>query len=752
MVHLILEQGYSLALALLVGAAALLLAAFFYRRSFNALSSSQWWTLFTLRALAITLVTLLLFRPILRIERDLTDRRHVVLLLDTSTSMSTADGPSTDGSRLDQARSRIADWTAKLAPSFNVDLVAFADQARLLASLEDLATLKPDGTATSLNRGILAAARLAPPDQLEALILFSDGIHNAAGDPATAASRLGLTIHTVGVGTSLKNNPSYRDVRISALDCPETLPLNNRARLTAQVSHVGMPGRVIPVVLEQDGEPLEQTDVVLPDTDTPQPVAFEFLPTVQGKHVYTVRIPELPDDKIARNNQQQAIAQVVEAKIRVLYLEGTLRAEYGALVQRFFSRDPDLEFCALVQTRTNVFQQRTNIPELKLNGIPTDPETLDRFDVILIGDLDSSFLQPPAMQALVDRVNAGAGLAMLGGYHSLGPGGYGGTPLEAILPVITGAREIGQSSDPFLPVLTPAGQSHPILANIARFFPTASQPAAEDGLPPLEGCTRVEGPRPGATVLATLPGTTPAMPVLAVQPAGKGRAAVFTGDTTRNWQQVPRALDLESPFLRFWGQLIRWLANREAPLPQGAYLTARADKAAYEPDEPITLEATVRDAQGEGTPQAQVTATLSRPGQEEKPLAFPLTPVTGAPGTYTAKLESPGPGAATISIEAVLDNQKLQAEEPLSIEVGRPNLEFDRLDLDDTLLTRIATVSKGTYRPLSESDRLLDLLDRRERKRHLTLEQPLYQPWPFWTLLVGLLGAEWYLRKRYQLR
>ena len=42
---------------------------------------------------------------------------------------------------------------------------------------------------------------------------------------------------------------------------------------------------------------------------------------------------------------------VVEPGMRVLYLEGTLRAEYGALVDRFLAKDPDLEFYSLVQTR-----------------------------------------------------------------------------------------------------------------------------------------------------------------------------------------------------------------------------------------------------------------------------------------------------------------------------------------------------------------------------------------------------------------
>ena len=98
---------------------------------------------------------------------------------------------------------------------------------------------------------------------------------------------------------------------------------------------------------------------------------------------------------------RSAVVQVVDSKIRVLYLEGTLRAEYGAIVQRFLSRDPDLEFCALVQTRPNVFVQRTNMEGLKLAGLPSDAATLEKFDVILLGDLDSSYWKPQSMDLLV---------------------------------------------------------------------------------------------------------------------------------------------------------------------------------------------------------------------------------------------------------------------------------------------------------------------------------------------------------------
>lgn len=87
----------------------------------------------------------------------------------------------------------------------------------------------------------------------------------------------------------------------------------------------------------------------------------------------------------------------------------------------------------------------------------------------------------------------------------------------------------------------------------------------------------------------------------------------------------------------------------------------------------------------------------------------------------------------------------------LVVEVGRPNLEYERLDLDDKMLTRIAGESGGRYQHITTADRLIDELNRKERRRHVSLEQRLYWSPGFWLLFVGVLAGEWVLRKRYQL-
>lgn len=733
---------------LAVAAVALILTGLFYHRAFHALGFRRWRTLYLLRAAAVLIVVTLLFQPVLSYQKERTDKPALIFLLDASASMNIADD-SSGVPRFDRARGKMDEWDAALARNFRVLKVAFADRALPLENREQLATLIPNGEATSLSRAMETGAKQLAPSEVAALVMLSDGINNLPGNPSETAAKLGVTVHCVGVGAGLRENRSYRDARVIGIDCPDRMLLGNAARVTGSIDAVGLGNRVVQVFLDEDGRQVAEAELTLDDTEGSQQAAFEFTPTTKGRHTYTVRVPQVADERITENNSRSAVAAVHEAEISVLYIEGTLRAEYGALVDRFLSRDPDLEFCALVQMRPNVFMQRTNMSDLRLAAIPTDRETIDRFDVFIIGDLDASYIQPEQQRMILDRVDAGAGLMMLGGYHSLGPGGYAGTPLGNALPVVLGNREIGQYTDPFLPTLTPEGVRHPIFANIAGFFPTQSGPPQIAGLPQLRGCTRVDRARPGASVLATLGTEADSMPVLAVQPTGRGRTAVFTGDTTRNWQQVSQSLDRESPFLRFWGQTVRWLANREEAVEATAGVVADTDKAQYELDQPVQITAVVRDQQGQAAANAKVTAEIKRP--RGRAARVELASVPGPGGHYSGTFEPRSPGRYEIAVEARVGDLTLNTP-MIPIEVGRTNIEFEKLDLDERTLMDIAAASGGRYVHISTADHFIRRLERQQRKKTVFVERRLYWPPALWTMLVAALTSEWILRRRYQLR
>jgi hypothetical protein len=241
------------------------------------------------------------------------------------------------------------------------------------------------------------------------------------------------------------------------------------------------------------------------------------------------------------------------------------------------------------------------------------------------------------------------------------------------------------------------------------------------------------------------------MPVLAVQPTGKGRTAVFCGDTTGNWHQGPRALDQESPFLQFWGQMARWLAGRTSEVTAEAGIVGSTDKGYYEPGEVITLSAVVRDEEGEGTNEAKVAAKIVIVDPEGPPDRVQMSVAPGPGGRYIGTFEPSTAGSYEITLEAQLGELTLTSDK-LAVEVGRPNLEFEKLDLDEKMLGRIAAGAGGRCVHISTASHLIDQLDRTQRKKRVYLERRLFWPPGFWFLFVGLLTIEWFLRRRFQLR
>ncbi len=745
------EQGYGFATMLAIVGAAVLLVALFYYRAFGMLRPRQWQTLLLLRIGAILVVLLFLFRLGFSFYQQRVGKPPLIFLLDASGSMSIADDAS-GVSRFNQARSQLEKWCHELKDDFTIYLVAFAERAYTLGDPGQLASLTPTGRATSLSAALQAAAQQVPKQERPVAILVSDGIHNSARPPAEVTRTLrdaGIVVHTVGVGASLRSDRSFRDVQVTGITCPDRLLINNKARIAGLVEGIGMAGQVVKVVLEDEGKPIQETQLTLDEIEGAQKVEFEFTPTVKGRHTYTIRVPPVPQEKITENNYRSAVSMVIEPGIRVLYIEGTLRGEYGAIVDRFLSKDPDLEFCALIQTRPNFFLTRTNIKGLDLKTIPSDAETLNRFDVFILGDLDSTYLKPEQQNLIVQKVRSGGGLVMLGGYHALGPGGYAGTPIGEVLPVFLGDRKIGQVDEPFLPLLTPDGVRHPIFANIADFFRTQTGLPRQSGLPELDGCTRVQRARPGASVLAIHPTDVGQMPVLAVQPLDKGRTAVFCGDTTRKWQQGPLVLGQDSPFLRFWGQMVRWLAGRSGAVEEKASITAAIDKGFYEPEEQIQVTAIVRDEKGQGSQNAQVKAKIKGPTASEE---VALTPVPGPTGHYAGAYKPRIPGRYDVVVEARAAQVTLSSEK-LVAEVGRVNLEFEKLDMDDKMLAQIAAETRGRYVHLSTASTLIGQLDRSRREQSELRKTDLYRPAGlFWAVFVALVSTEWYLRRRFLLR
>ncbi len=163
----------------------------------------------------------------------------------------------------------------------------------------------------------------------------------------------------------------------------------------------------------------------------------------------------------------------------------------------------------------------------------------------------------------------------------------------------------------------------------------------------------------------------------------------------------------------------------------------------------IQINAIVRDERGEGTDKAKVVATIrAKSGASDKGT---LVSRPGPGGHYSASYEPRFSGPVEVEVEAELGDQKLTAEK-IVVEVGRPYLEFEKLDLDEKTLAAIASDTAGRYAHISAADYLVDQLNKEQRKKNVYVEQPLFWPPLFWAIFVAILTVEWILRRRFQLR
>lgn len=707
------------------------------------------------RGAALVLAVLLLFQPAVSCEIREGEKPALLLLVDKSRSMSIADYEHRPG-RFLQVRHLLgqgADIYRRLREDFAVHLFVFDRTAWRVEDAAALAGVSADGEATVLGDSFLAAARELRGQKADLAVLFSDGIDNSGTDPVPKIQELGCRVYTVGVGTRLRAEKKFQDVRITDVVTPRTASAGEMTEVTVYVDADGFPGTEVTVVLEDPKERQEAAAQHLFLDARPgieQSVKLRFKPEKPGACSYLARVAPQPGERITENNRSPFLLNVIEPKIKVLYVD--ILSPERKFLYRTLQMDPGLSVICLTKTGKGAFVQQPERAFLPLRQLPERPEELEQFDVLVVGNLHASHFNEVAQENWKKRVAGGAGFLLLAGEASFGPGGYGETQLAEVLPVRLGG-EVRHSE--FRMELDPAARAHPILAGCEAFF-DAGPLKTSSPVPPFEMLNLVAGPKPGAQVLAYHPqwGTEGTRaPVLVVQHFGRGRSAALCAAPTWKWYLAAYGLGKDSPYVKFWSQLIRWLAAEEAR-ERGTETGLRlyTNRAFYRPGEEVLLYAYARDPSGLLTHEAQVTAEIILPGKGDKQKVS-LAPVPERAGLYEFAYHPPTPGSYHLTGSATLANEPLGGEQTRQFEVGRPNLEYEHFDLNETLLRRIATETKTAngYFPLSELENLMVALKGSERQNTRHYEYRLYNPLLFFLLFLGLVTLEWLLRKRYEL-
>jgi uncharacterized membrane protein len=708
-----------------------------------------------IRAAIVLLIAFGMLRPTLVYFSPHRESATLILLIDQSRSMLVHDGLNNQ-TRWESVVATLKDSVPALRnladSEFEIKAYSFDAEIHPLEIKDGKLTLpdSPPGDETAIGADLDDLLNQEAGKRVLGIVVLTDGRQQALpprdAPPQDVAAKLrhqGYPVFPVVYGRS-GGLGGRQDVAVTEFPTPASVFVKTQMSIHGEISVAGFVNRAIPVRLfmEMPDGKMEQIDekkVTAKVDGQIVPVDFTYTPQTPGEFKLMMEAEPQPGELVTTNNRQSSIVQVLKGGLRVLYIEGELRVE-----QKFIRRSLD------ASRDIKVDSIRID-PHYKEETKPKDMKEMfsqGKYDVFILGDVDSRVFDREELEQLKDAVSRGKGLIMLGGFHTFGPGGYYDTPLADVLPVVMDRFERDNLDPPYRtdvhlpgPVQmqpTPRSLQHFALALAAG---VNENKAAWAKLPPLEGANKFEKIKRDAVILAEANGKED-QPILVSQEFGRGRVIAFAGDSTWRWVMH----GFEASHKRFWRQIVLWLARKDQMNQGNVWL--RLENTRYFPGNRVEFTAGAQTPQNEPVPDAEIKAEIIRPDGKRVPVVTVRTE-DHATGSFR---DTKQPGDYKIEVTATRPGEPPESAAARFI-VSQQDLELDNPSADRDSMTAVAKSSGGeVIEPEQLPEWLAELM---QKTAYLEVKQEtkvtLWDHWFFFAAVIVLLTLEWWLRKKWGL-
>lgn len=753
--NLSLEPIYAWPLVILLAAGLMALVVISYRSQSDRLPSTRRrMTVLGLKIAAVLVLLFAMFRPSIQFAETTENVAQILLLEDLSRSGNIADGPGGKTRRQAEREDllRLESSLSKLGPRVEIRKYGFS---RGLTPFAAEAT-EGDGEQTAIGQTLADVLKETEDRRTLAVLMFTDGSHRALPphdlDPLSAAQQMAeaqIPVYGIVYGATAISEAAI-DLSVEDLLVDPVVFQNKVVPLKVRLRAAGAKGRkaTVRVLVEdrkgfgaqQSGEmhPAGATQNTRPiwertlRTDKESlPVELTFVPQQPGELKIAVEVIPAEGELLTRNNRVETIISVRQGGVKVAYIDA-FRQESKSLNMVNGADKIQLDRLLVFQGK---LAARSRIPE----------EWFERgkYDVYVIGDVPAKVFGPALLNKLKARLEEGASLLMTGGKENFSAGGYANSPIADFLPVVldpagAGAGNIAQTQiiGKVKMVPTPLGLQQYVM----QIDVPEKNRAHWQSLPPLSGANRLQ---PLSDLVQVWAVNEEGAPLLMASPAaGRARVAAFAGDSTWLWflHGHPEAHQ------RFWRQLLLWLARKDADTDQAVW--AKVEPRNFVPGAPVTVEFGSRTADGAPIDDAEYQIEVISPNGER----FPLAPRKAAHDQVAEFAATQAAGDYWVRVSATRNGESLGPAASTRFIVDPRDLEMDHPSADEDLMRQIATITGGA--PL-KPDELSGWAERLMERKFGDLTQvstvTLWDNW--WALLafVGLMTAEWTLRKRWGL-
>jgi uncharacterized membrane protein len=720
-------------LALILLAAAGLALLVWSRVSQAAPRMRSWRTglIWLIQSCLAALLLVLLWQPAITVAELKPQQNIIAILVDDSRSMAIADSGSSR--EADAIKSLQSGVIADLQKNFQTRLYTFDTH---ISRVPNLAQIRPTAPATHIGESLKELASETSDLPVGAILLLTDGADNSGGIGRETIAELRsrrIPVQTVGFGAEQISH----DVEIDGAAAAPRALAKSRMSATVTLHQSGFAGQKATLSVRDGQNLLASREITLAGDGKTQTETLLLNAGDAGTKALTFSLASLPGESNTGNNSVTRLVNVESNKKRILYVEGEPRWEYK-FIRRAEDDDSIVEIASMLRTTENkIYRQGIENPQELADGFPNDAKDLFQYQGIILGSIEAGYFTPAQQDLIrqfVDR--RGGGLLLLGGRFALADGGWGGSPLADVFPVVLPDHNKTFHREPATVELTPAG----VNSLICRLTDDSRQNAERwKKLPYLMDYQEAGTPKPGAVVLADLKAGGRTLPLLTTENYGRGRTAVLATSGTWRWQMNLPAGD--PTHTMFWQQLLRWLV---ADTP--GHVVASVPSHMLYDDGRIKFTAQVRDVDYLPAPDATVQAHVMGPGGLAA--TVDMTPAPDSPGTFQADWNADQPGSYLAEIVAQRGGQ----------DIGRDVVTFERMDgvaenfhtgQNRALLEQLASETGGSYWRPQNLSKLASEIPYSQAGITVRDTKPLWNLPAVFLVILALLFSEWLLRRKW---
>lgn len=694
-----------------------------------------------LRVAALAIILFCIFRPVLVVKAAVAQQNVVGILIDDSRSMQLPATNQPGGTRADLVRGTFANPDSPvmkaLADRFLLRTFRFSTSTARVSAPGDLTFA---GTQTRLANAIESARQELAGLPVSGLVLVTDGADTTdatVADALLASKAEALPVFTVGVGQETLSH----DIQVGRVSTPRTALKGTSLLVDAVLTQTGYAGQTVTLDVEDQGRMVGSQPVRLPADGDPVSVRVRFTATEAGPRIFRLKVAPQPGEVVAQNNQRDVQIDVRDRRERILYYEGEPRFEMK-FARQAIKDDPNLQLVTLQRTAENK-HLRLDIDAAGVElagGFPKTREELFAYRGLVLGSVEAAAFTGDQLRMIAEFVDVrGGGLLFLGGPRAFAEGGYTGTPVAEVMPVVL--ERAGGALAHIKVHPTRAGQAHAVTQ-----LGDTEQASAErwKTMPPLTTVNLIESIKPGATaLLGATDDRRRERVVLAYERYGRGKSIAFPVQDSWHWQMDAAMRVEDQTHENFWRQLLRWLADG---VPDPVETRALTDR--VEPGQPVTLTADVVDKRFVELNDAAVVAHVTAPSGRK--IDVPLQWTGERNGQYRANLETAEPGWYEATVEATRAGAAVGTG-VAHVRAVPDDAEYFDAAMHAPLLKRVAQETGGRFYPADAIATLPDDLKYSGRGVTAVEERELWHMPVLLMALVVLLCAEWGLRRFWRL-